>query len=65
MVARARLSRSRQRDYAVRLQVRDEEPRLALLRTPQVLFVYSAAVVNVGLKPVRIENIFIDYGGET
>jgi hypothetical protein len=52
MVARARRSRSRQRNYAVRLQVRNEEPGLALLRTPQVLFVYSAAVINVGLKPV-------------
>jgi hypothetical protein len=62
--ASRRAERTEMYDYAVRLQVRHDwsaPPRVS----PFVLFSYSAAMVNVGLKPVRIENIFIDYGGET
>jgi hypothetical protein len=29
------------------------------------VFRYSAKLVNVGLKPLRIERVYIDYGGET
>jgi hypothetical protein len=61
--ASRRAERAEVYDYAVRLQVRDEE--IAAVRTPQVLFRYSAAVVNAALKPARIEHIYIDYGGET
>jgi hypothetical protein len=63
--ASRRAERAEVYDYAVRLQVRVEEPGLGVLRTPQALYSYSAAIVNVGLKPVRIEHIYIDYGGET
>jgi hypothetical protein len=64
--ASRRAERAEVYDYAVRLQVRDEERGLGQRNTPQFFLLrYSAAVVNVGLKPVRIETVYIDYGGET
>ena len=48
-------------DYAIRLQVRDEQNIDHGSAGPDV-FTYSAKLVNGGMKPVRIERIYIDYG---
>jgi hypothetical protein len=61
-------SRAERYDYAVRLQVREEwndpPPISEKLRGDEV-FRYSAKLVNGGLKPVRIERVYFDYGGKT
>ena len=56
-------ARAEKYDYAVRLQVRDE--RNEEVNGPVDLFRYSATLVNGGLKPVRIDRVYVDYGGET
>jgi hypothetical protein len=61
------LRRSRQiqeYDYATRLQIEEEEIR-AGGHGQQKAFSYSACLVNLGLKPVEIDRVYIDYGGDT
>src|SRR5438094_5072001 len=50
-------------EYAIRLQIRDQQ--IAAVNGPADVFRYSAQLVNVGPKPVRIDRVYIDYGGET
>jgi hypothetical protein len=66
-IAVASFRRSRQiqeYDYATRLQIEQEQIHAGGPR-PEDAFSYSAQLVNVGLKPVEIDNIYIDYGGDT
>ncbi|CAD7713007.1 MULTISPECIES: hypothetical protein [Xanthomonas] len=49
-------------DYAARLQLENESIQGG--SGPEA-FHYSADLVNVGIKPVEIRNIFIDYGGQS
>jgi hypothetical protein len=66
-IAVVSLRRSRQiqeYDYATRLQIEEEEIR-ALGPGPEDVFSYSAQLVNFGLKPVEIDRVYVDYGGDT
>lgn len=66
-IAVASFRRSRQTleyDYATRLQIDQEEIRAGGVR-PEDAFSYSARLVNFGQKPVEIDDIYIDYGGDT
>lgn len=56
-------ARAEEYDYAIRLQVRDEQSQV--LNGPEDMFRYSAKLINGGLKPVRIDRVFVDYGGDT
>ena len=51
-------------DYATRLQIEQEEICAGAPRKGDV-FSYSAELVNFGLKPVEIDRVYIDYGGDT
>ncbi len=51
-------------DYATRLQIEQEEIWAGGQGTGDV-FSYSAELVNFGLKPVEIDSLYIDYGGDT
>jgi hypothetical protein len=51
-------------DYATRLQIEEEEIR-AGGPGPEDALSYSAQLVNFGLKPVEIDRVYIDYGGDT
>ena len=51
-------------DYATRLQIEQEEIREDGLRSENA-FSYSAQLVNSGQKPVEVDCIYIDYGGNT
>jgi hypothetical protein len=51
-------------DYATRLQIEEEEIR-AGGPGPEDAFGYSAQLVNFGLKPVEIDRVYVDYGGDT
>lgn len=51
-------------DYATRLQIEQEEVR-AGGRRPEDAFSYSAQLLNSGQKPVKIDCVYIDYGGNT
>ena len=67
IVAAASFRRSRQAqefDYATRLQVENEEVRGGGHR-PEDVFSYSAQLVNHGLKPIKIDCVYVDYGGNT
>ncbi|MBF8302259.1 MAG: hypothetical protein HW396_540 [Candidatus Dadabacteria bacterium] len=50
-------------DYAVRLQVTDENRTFRTASFP-VPFSYTTKVQNKGLKPVDIDRIYIDYGSK-
>jgi hypothetical protein len=50
-------------EYATRLQLEDEEI-LGAGPGPDDAFSYSVTLVNHGVKPVDIDSVFIDYGGE-
>ena len=66
-IAVASFRRTRQAqayDFATRLQIENEEIRGAGHR-PEDVFAYSAHLVNHGLKPVEIDRVYIDYGGDT
>lgn len=51
-------------DYATRLQLGDEEIIDGGLGALDV-FSYSAQLENHGLKPVQVEGVYIDYGGDS
>ena len=55
-------ARSAKYDYTVRLQIQDE--KIAANQSEKQVLGYSAKLVNAGLKPVRIDRMFIDYGGQ-
>lgn len=66
-IALASFRRSRQVqefDYATRLQVEQEKIREGGSR-PEDAFSYSARLANRGLKPIKIDCVYIDYGGNT
>lgn len=50
-------------DYATRLQIEDEQI-YGSGHGPDV-FTYSAQLANMSSKPVEIDRIYVDYGGET
>jgi len=50
-------------DYATRLQLEDESI-LGSGYGPDDAFCYSANLVNLGLKPIQVDHVFVDYGGE-
>ena len=56
--AAAVAARTAKYDYTVRLQIRDE------IIEAGMQFAYSAKLVNAGLKPVRIDRVIVDYGGQ-
>lgn len=51
-------------DYATRRQVDEEVIGVGGPRSEDA-FSYSAQLVNLGLKPIAIDSIYMDYGGET
>ncbi len=59
-----RTSRLQDIDYSSRLQICDERIECGGVEGPDDVFSYSAIIENVGLKPVRVEEICVDYGSE-
>ena len=51
-------------DYSARVQI-DNEKIITGGPGKGDAFTYSADLVNVGVKPVEIDRVYVDYGGET
>lgn len=49
-------------DYATRLQLEDEDIQG---NGQEDVFRYSANLVNLGIKPIQVDHIYVDYGGES
>lgn len=64
IVSFRRTSRLQDIDYSSRLQICDERIECDGVGEPDHIFSYSAIIENVGLKPVRVEEICVDYGSE-